>query len=100
MLIKKHEYNNVIIILIYTGFFYRMKSEDNEKKYTNCIHAATAGPKPVEIMQDENVIENIATTEWSLPKCEIPEAPPLPQLNDYPGHLIDELECSLDVKNA
>jgi len=75
-----------------------MESEENKEQDTTCIQASTADPNSVETLQDKNVIENIATTECSLPKCEIPEAPPLPQSNDYPGHVIDELECRLDVK--
>ena len=52
----------------------------------------------IQALQDKNVIENITTAECYLPKCEIPFAPSLLQPNDYHGHAINEIECSLDVK--
>lgn len=69
-----------------------MKSEENEEKDTNCIHASNTDSNSVETLQEKKGIENIGTTECSLLKCEIPEAPPLRQSNDYHEQAIDELE--------
>lgn len=75
-----------------------MASEENEEKDTNCIHASNTDPNSVETLQEKVGMEDIATTECSLPKCQLPEAPPLPQSNDYHGPVMDELECSIVVK--